>query len=336
MNKSELPIEDIERINFAVKKGLDINDWEPISLLNGGMTDAPVYKIKSKNKLYVIKLEDIHDDNFDLVRNYKIMAAVSKQGVSPEVYYTNAEHGLILMQYVESKQFPEASPALIEKFATVIRNLHDSHSFQEWKSVVEIVAYFHQNLSSEHMQQAIIKKCMQEIKSMESFLYDADDMRSCHGDLNPANVLFNGKDYILVDWQTASPQSFYFDLACCATWFYFYNEDLSASFLTYYLGREATDKEKAKYYLMRIFVHVYYGVNFIALASQGSSDLPVLQDEEIKKLPPFSSFMQSIGSGQINLSDADIQQQFGFIFLKAAEDMMNQQYQQACQVVAND
>ena len=135
----------------------------------------------------------------------------------------------------------------------------------------------------------------------------------------------SGDEYFLVDWQAASPQSFYFDLACCATWFYFYNEDLCASFLEYYLGRDSTDEEKNKYYLMRIFTFIYYGIGFLSLPLKTSSDFPILIDSEIEKLPNHLLFMQSLGSGNVDLTDATTQQQFGFILLKVANNMLNQQ-----------
>jgi len=333
MKKSELAIEHIEKINFAVRQGLGIQDWEPISLLSGGLTGIPVYRIEVENKSYAIKLEDVNDQNFDLVRNYQIIEIVSKQGISPEVYFTNAQRGIILMKYIDQKPRPEASPLWMKEFAAIIRKLHDNNSFSNWKSVIEILDYFYQKLPSEYMQKSNIKKCMQEMNRMENIIFDKNDIRACHCDLNPVNVLFDGKEYLLVDWQAASPQSFYFDLACCACWFYFYSEELCAAFLTYYFDREATEEEKAKYYLMRIFTYIYYGIGFISIPLKTKPDFHVLSDADIETLPTVLSFMQSIGSGQVDLSDANTQQQFGFVLLKTAEGMMDQRYQQAYELL---
>ena len=85
-------------------------DWEPISLLSGGLTGVPVYRINVENKSYAIKLENVDDKNFDLVRSYQIIEIVSKQGISPLVYFTDAKQGIILMKYIEAKPRPEASP----------------------------------------------------------------------------------------------------------------------------------------------------------------------------------------------------------------------------------
>lgn len=334
MKKSELPIEYVEKINFAVEQGLGAKDWEVVSLLSGGLTGVPVYKIEVEKKAYAIKLENVNDKRFDLIRNYKIIEMVSKQGISPLVHFTDAERGIILMNYIEVKARPEASSESIKEFADLIRSLHEKNSFPNWKSVIEIVYEIYQTFPEKFRQNKIIDNCMQEIKKMENILFDEIDIRSCHCDLNPVNILFDGDSYYLVDWQAASPQSFYFDLAYSAIWFYFYNENLCASFLNAYLEREADEVEKAKYYLMRIFVNIYLGIGFISLPFKLNINTQILSDENIENLPSFIEFLRSIGSGELNLADPNVQQQFGFVFLKNAKKMMDQRYRPAFALLA--
>ena len=53
----------------------------------------------------------------------------------------------------------------------------------------------------------------------------------------------------------------------------------------------------------------------------------------LKNYQHFYRFLQSVGSGKVNLSDANTQQKFGFVFLRTAEKMMNKKYQQSCELL---
>ena len=65
MKKSELPINHLKRIDFAVNTGLGIQDWQAISLLSGGLTGIPVYKIEAENKYFAIKLQTDIQSSFE-------------------------------------------------------------------------------------------------------------------------------------------------------------------------------------------------------------------------------------------------------------------------------
>jgi len=100
------------------------------------------------------------------------------------------------------------------------------------------------------------------------------------------------------------------------------------------LGKEATEEETAKYYLMRIFTNIYLGIGFISLPLKLNPHFHLLSDEDIEKLPTYLQFMQSIGAGKTDLSDVNVQQKFGFALLKTAESMMDQRYYHAVSVLA--
>ena len=323
MNKFDIDRKDIERIDFAVRQGLNVAVWEPVSLLAGGLTGALVIKIRVLKEMYVVKLEKTDDENFDLARNYQIVERVSLQGISPKVYFLDATKGVLLMQNIQSQPRPAATLNSIEKMASLIRRLHSENTFPGWKSVSNILLHLYQQFPIEYQQAELVEKCVQQLPQLEKAAFDPMDMRACHCDLNPNNWLFDGENYFLVDWQAASPQSFYFDLSCCDIFFYFYSEELSAAYLRSYLERDPTEIENAKYFLMRIFVNIYFGIGFLSIPLRTDSGVSFMSATAISELPTYGKFMQAIGSGKVNLSDASVQHQFGLIFLNTAAQAMS-------------
>ena len=331
MRKSEMKQEHIERINFAVTKALDHKDWEPESLLSGGLTGVPVYKIKVRDKSYAIKLENINDKNFDLVRNYEIVEAVSKQGISPRVFYTNPEQGIILMECINSSFQPAIASPYLEKLAAVARKLHKMELFKEWKSLREILDHSINKLPPQYLKNSYIHACLQEIKKLEEIIFFQTDIRSSHGDFHIANTLFDGDRYLLVDWQAAAPRSFYFDLSCYATFMFSSNAKCN-EFLQAYLEREPKEEEIAKYNLMRIFTNIYYGIGFIAISLEGGKDLPLMSDENISKLPHHCIVLQAVAAA---LNDSMNKQKFGFACLKSSlEAIADEKYRKAFEQVS--
>jgi thiamine kinase-like enzyme len=317
-NKNDAPNDHIQRIDSAIQESFGNTEWCLIMLLHGGLSGANTYLIEVKDKRYAIKLERMSDQEINFQRYFTVIDIASQEDLSPHLHYSNADNGVILMQYIDSKPHPQVTPDSIQKMAALLKKLHDGKQFPCWKSIFEIRDHFFQKLTIEYQQSQYIQQCMQESMRLQSYLSDPLDTKPSHCDLNPTNILFDGQQLYLVDWQAASPQNFYFDLACTANFFYFYSEELCQLFLNKYFGRLPTIEENEKYTLMRRFTHIYYGIIFISLPLCAQIMLSPLTDSEISALPSYLDFMKSIGSGETKLTDPATQQRFGYIFLKTA------------------
>jgi thiamine kinase-like enzyme len=303
------------RINSAIKNGIPHKNWKLKKLLHGGLSGACTYLVSIDDKPYVIKLEKLDMKEIDLPRYCEVIKIASDQLCCPKVYFADAELGVILMDYIDSKPLPLREDEYIKKFAKLIKDLHDGPHFPKWINVFDILDYFYQKLPPEYKEMNIMKACILELEKLRKELSDPADIRPCHADINPSNILFNGETIYLVDWLTASPQNFYFDLAACVIFFYHGNNEHLELFLNEYFGRKPTDSERKKLNRMCQFSSIYYGIGFLNLSAQSNKNYSLIDEKQIEDLPSYSQFMSLVGKGEISLANAVDQKKLGYIFL---------------------
>ena len=115
---------------------------------------------------------------------------------------------------------------------------------------------------------------------------------------NKIKITVVPNDFLLIDWATASMQSFYFDLATCAMFFYYNHKNLTEKLLYDYFGRAPKEQEVEKFVLMQRYTYIHFGFMFLYLG--------------VKDLPNYGEMMQKIGDGSLDLSDPMTQQMYGF------------------------
>jgi hypothetical protein len=124
----------------------------------------------------------------------------------------------------------------------------------------------------------------------------AEDMVSCHMDLKPDNILFDGERVWLVDWQAGFVNDRYFDLAVAAN-FVVTNDVDEGIYLEQYFGHQPDEYQRARFFLMRQVVHMMSAAIFLLLGAGGK---PI---EHGENLPSFREFHRRIWAGEVDLAD---------------------------------
>lgn len=318
MKKSEMNQTHRDKIDSAVNSAFNFSDWAFAGMLAGGLSPANLYKISINDHIYVVRISDPEHPHHQLEREFAAMTAAANNHIAPQVHYANSQTGVLIMPFIADQSiysFNLENPQQLERLAQFIYKFHQLPSLPPDDSIAKkldgLLALFKPNLQINE----IVQKCMALKDELTHLLVDEGDKRPCHCDINPTNLLYDGNQLWLIDWASASQQSFYFDLACASTFLFYQSEDANDAFLQAYFQRPPTSIEAKKYYLMRQFVAIYYGLIFVFLGVQDETTF--LTQTEIDGLPTYPHFMQMLGEGKENLANARSRQKMGFIHLKS-------------------
>lgn len=337
MDKLNLPKKHFELIDKAIQQVFSQCEWTLKDSLTRGLSASALYHFQIGTEEYVVRLDDPEHPHNNLAREYQAMQIASDEQIAPQLYYTDPKQGIAIMKFIKTTpiHLPEfANTITSKKLAELIYKLHHAKPFQKDISIFERIDVVYKKMQTELKLAEIVIRCMEEKEKLKRWLLDANDTKSCHCDINPYNLLFDSKHFWLVDWNAASPQNFYFDLACIGIFFYFYSDKALDQFLVDYFRREPTVIEASKFYLMSIVACIYYGIMFLYLS--GQQNPAILPQTEIDLLPDYALFMKRIGQGEERLDKTNTQQKFGFVFLKMAlAKLADGKFSIATQIVNN-
>ena len=326
MKMTEMKGEHQTLITQGVKNAFGQDSWELVEALTLGHSPSSIYKLRIDGRDYIAKFSDPNHPHNNLMREYHAQGNAVEKMAAPAVHYNDPSVGIIIMDYVnivvvdrENRRQPE----MIEKFSQFVRRLHSCASFQKAASIYQRVEFVHDQLPSDFQSSELVKLSLQIKEEVQRKLIDKDDLKPCHRDIHPFNLLYDCSDFWLIDWTAAAQENFYFDLASCVTFFFFQNNGAAEMFLNAYFKRSLNQNEKDKFNLMQAFVYVYFGLMLIFNSCVRKANL--LSQKEIDKLPSYSQFMDSIESGEVNLGCGKSQQRLGFIFFKMAKSAYNNQ-----------
>ncbi len=154
------------------------------------------------------------------------------------------------------------------------------------------------------------------------------DMVSCHMDLKPENIVFDGRRVWLVGWQAAFVNDRYFDLAVAAN-FVVTGAAEESVYLDQYFGRLASEYERARFFLMRQVVHMLSSTVFLLLGAAGK---PLPSTDEV---PAFGDFHQRIWTGELDLAADDRKIAYGLVhWEQLLQNTRHSRFDEALQIVS--
>ncbi len=301
-----IPTEKGAAVLRGLHKAFGTTVIEEVRTAPKGLSSDLVFRIVVQGSPYLLRIMTRIDESMDPGRIFACMRAASEAGLAPCVRYSNPEDGISIADFVEAVPFP-ATQALVLLPAT-LRKLHALPPFPKAFNYVTAHNGFIWRFRKAGLLPAgeIEEVFTQYEKVCAAYPRLEADMVSCHSDLKPENIAFDGQRVWLLGWQAALVNDRYFDLAVAANFVVTCDAD-EWTYLEKYFGQRPDKYQRARFFLMRQVMHMFSATVFLLLGAAGK---PIIQSEN---LPSFGDFHQSIWAGKVNLADNDMKIDYGRI-----------------------
>jgi thiamine kinase-like enzyme len=213
-----------------------------VSPLAGGITNHN-YRIDVGKDSFVLRIagENTAQLGIDRGREHACAAAAAEWGVGAEVVAYLPEQQALVTRFVPGRVLsPEdlSCPEVLTRAATAIARLHSGAAFPGTFSPLSVIDDYVQ--LAQQKQVALPRRLQEALRSIDelSVAAGADgEMCPCHNDLLSANLIDDGQQIRIIDWEYAGMGNRFFDLGNFAE-----NHELSSGqeqeFLRAYFGRE--------------------------------------------------------------------------------------------------
>jgi hypothetical protein len=324
-----IPHEKSAAVTRGLREAFGVTALEEIRTMSRGLTSALKFRIVVRGSPYLLKILTRINEMNDPARQFTHIKAAAEAGLAPRVRYTSLEDGICITDFVEAVPLP-ASEARV-RIPGVLRRLHGLTPFPKaFNYVTAHKGFIWKFRSANLLPRNEVEEIFTRYEQVCSVYPRLDgDMVSCHNDLKPGNILFDGQHVWLVDWEASLLNDRYFDLAIVAN-FTVTGEAEERAYLHEYFGQPPDEYELARFYLMRQVMHLLSAAVFLLL---GSSGKPVNQSEPALE---FRGFHRRIWAGEINLADNEMKIAYGRIHWEQLSWNMRQaRFDEALRIVSD-
>jgi thiamine kinase-like enzyme len=316
-------------VSLALQETFGITKFEDIRKMTKGLSSDLVFRIVVQGTPYLLRIMTHVDERNDPARIFACMKAAAKANLAPRVRYVNAEDGTSITDFVEV--VPLTVTQSLVKLPAALRRLHDLPPFpQLFNYVTPHDGFIWRFRKADLLPRDQTEELFSKYEQVCAVYPRLDsDLVPCHNDLKPENVLFDGQRVWLVDWQSAFVNDRYFDLATAANFVATCDED-ELAYLDRYFGQRPDDYQRARFFLMRQVVHMFYATVFLLLGSAGK---PINLSE---KLPSFADFHRRIWEGDVNLAVSNSKIVYGRVhWEQLLQNMRQPRFVEALKIVSD-
>lgn len=279
----------------ALRATFGVEHPEACTPLSGGRSGATLLVVRVRGRDYVVRRPSPESPIRDPQRQRTCMLIASELGVTPPVHFADGDTGVSISDFIAGTPFVARlgsdSAAALAELAALIRTLHAGPAFPRFFAVPEAILGTLAMFAQHGIPAPFEGELTDRAHSLRAALAPHVHEGSCHFDLNPSNILYDGQRLWLIDWELASAGDRIQDLAGLGI----FSPTIATrrdQLLDLYFGRPASPRERAHLHLSHGLALSFYGLMFHAGAMRRGTPPGPLDDA----LPDLASTLARIAS----------------------------------------
>ena len=190
-----------------------------VTPLSGGITNFN-YRVDVDGEAFVVRIaaRDAELLGIDRQREYRCALAASRAGVAPEVVHFLPDEGIMVTRFVPGRPLSRAEMAQPDVMGRVVQSMRRYHSGAAFEGSFSPFKTIEEYLGVARLKGAPLPHDIDRMHTgtgeIEAALRRAQTtIRPCHNDLWGPNLIDDGGQVRIVDWEYAGMGDIYFDLA---------------------------------------------------------------------------------------------------------------------------
>jgi Ser/Thr protein kinase RdoA (MazF antagonist) len=290
-----------------------------ITPLTGGRSTALVYRVDAGERSAVLRIITQRNPLTDPVRQFAAMKIAAASGVAPAVLHADTEAGMVISAFIDPQPFDSLfnDTDRVAELGALVRQLHDGPALPPFLDAFNAIEQALIGIAaSGTVLSPLLQEFLEQYQVTRKALQPHCVLGPSHNDLNPGNLLYDGKRLWIIDWESAWQNDPMFDVATVLHWFGFIDER-EAALLRGYFGGEPTAAQRAKLELMRQVVSCYYAVVFLLIPLQ-RGEIPPSIEVDPAALPTFAAARAMMHARTIPLATPEDHVRFSLIMVNEA------------------
>ncbi|WP_340645051.1 phosphotransferase [Phenylobacterium sp.] len=333
-----MPIPHAKRpeVDRALRAAFGTAEMDSIATVSGGLSGALTYRIRVGGIAYLLRVETQRDGFKDPDRWYRCMAIAAQACLAPRVRYADAADGVAIMEFIPeqswSLDYAGTREDLIVEAAQGVRALHQAPAFPPLVDYMEgMDAVLTGFRATGLMAPEAISELLDGYGAVRAaYRTDPADLVSSHNDLNPRNILYDGRRLWFIDWESSFLADRHVDLATLAN-FITHDAGEEELLLRTYFGQAPDSRQRARHVVMRQVNHLFYGLIMLTTVAALRPGARAPGDLDG---PSLAQIHQGIGAGTFQLDGWEGQVAYGKARLnEALTGMKTQAFDQAVRVL---